>query len=141
MLWKSLNKFDIRLYMAYPPIPFPRERDQVIVEIIFSHDLTFNMVKSLNRCRGAPETIFPSDITTADGRYLEHFICNPGGKTSRSHYKFPLEQPTREDWDHWMNFWHSFTMTGGRPKVPLGRWSNKTHQKWKCYYNQGKDEL
>jgi hypothetical protein len=25
--------------------------------------------------------------------------------------------------------------------VPLGRWSNKTHHKWKWYYNKGKDEL
>jgi hypothetical protein len=62
MLWRSLNKYDIMLYMAYSPIPFPRERDQVIIEIIFSHDLTFNMVKSLNRCRGAFEAIFLSDI-------------------------------------------------------------------------------
>jgi hypothetical protein len=46
MLWKSLNKFNIMLYMAYSPIPFSRERDQVIMEIIFSHDLTFNVVKA-----------------------------------------------------------------------------------------------
>jgi hypothetical protein len=32
-------------------------------------------------------------------------------------------------------------MTGGKLKVPLGRWSNKTHWKWKWYYNKGKDEL
>ncbi len=129
ILWKSLNKFDITLYIAYSPILFPRERDQVIMEIIFSHDLTFNMVKSLNRCRGAFEAIFLSDITTADGRYLEHFIFDPGRKTSQSLYKFPLKQPTREDWGRWMNFWHSFTATGEKLKVPLGRWSNKTHQK------------
>jgi hypothetical protein len=115
MLWKSLNKFNHSL------IPFPRERDQVIMEIIFSHNLIFNVVKSLNRCRGPLETIFLSDITTADGRYLEHFIFDPGGKTSRSQYKFFLEQPTREDWGCWMNFWHSFTTMGGKFKVPLGR--------------------
>jgi hypothetical protein len=62
------------------PIPFPRESNQVIIEIIFSHNLTFNMVKSLNRCRGALEAISLSDITKADGRYLEHFIFDPGGK-------------------------------------------------------------
>ena len=32
-------------------------------------------------------------------------------------------------------------MTGGKLKVPLGRWSNKTHWKWKWYYKKGKDEL
>jgi hypothetical protein len=40
-----------------------------------------------------------------------------------------------------MNFWHSFTTTGGKLKVPLGRWSNKTHRKWKWYYNKGRDKL
>ncbi len=25
--------------------------------------------------------------------------------------------------------------------MPLGSWSNKTHQKWRWYYNKGKDEL
>jgi hypothetical protein len=25
--------------------------------------------------------------------------------------------------------------------VPLGRWTNKTHWKWKWYYNKGKDKL
>jgi hypothetical protein len=70
MLWKSLNKFNIMLYMVFPPIPFPRERDQVIMEIIFSLDLIFNTVKSPNRCRGALKAIVLSDITTADGRSL-----------------------------------------------------------------------
>ncbi len=70
------------------------------------------------------------DITTADRKYLEHFIFNPGGKTSQSHYKFPQEQPRREGWDQ-----------GGKLNMPLGRWSNKTHQKWTWFYNQGKDEL
>jgi hypothetical protein len=82
MLWKPLHKVNVTLYMAYSPIPFPREKDQVIMEIIFSHDLTFNAVKILNRCRGAFEANFLSDITTADGRYLEHFIFK---KTSQSH--------------------------------------------------------
>jgi hypothetical protein len=26
-------------------------------------------------------------------------------------------------------------------KVPLGRWSNKTQQKWKWYYNKGNNEV
>jgi hypothetical protein len=127
--------------MAYTSIPPPRERDQVIMERIFSHNLSFSKVKSINRCRGTLEAIFLLDITTADIRYLKHFIFNPGGKSSQSHYKFPREQPTREDWDRSINFWHSFATTGGKVKVPLGRWSNKTHQKWKWYYNKGKEKL
>ncbi len=128
--------------MVYPSILPPQERDQVIMDgVIFSHNLAFREVNSINRYRGALEIIFLSDITTAEGRYLKHFIFGPGGKTSQLHYKFPREQPTREDWDQLINFWHSFATTGGKLNVPLGRWSNKTHWKWKWFYNQGKDEL
>jgi hypothetical protein len=50
------------------------------MEIIFSHNLALSRVNSINRCRGALEAIFLSDITTADRRYLKHFAFNPGGK-------------------------------------------------------------
>ncbi len=33
MLWQTLHYFDIHLYMAYPSITLPRERDQVLMEI------------------------------------------------------------------------------------------------------------
>jgi hypothetical protein len=60
------------------------------------------------------EAHFLLDITTADGKYLEYFVFNPGGNTKQSHYTFPWEQPTKQDWDGWMNFWHAFTITGGK---------------------------
>jgi hypothetical protein len=79
MLWKSLHRFNIMLYMAHTFIPPPRERDQVIMEIIFSNNLAFSKVKSISRCRGALKTIFLTKIMTVDGKYLEHFIFDPGG--------------------------------------------------------------
>jgi hypothetical protein len=39
MLWRTLNNFDIHLYMAYPSIAPPRERDLVLMEIFASLDL------------------------------------------------------------------------------------------------------
>ncbi len=113
MLWKLLHKFDITLYMAYPSIPFPQERDEVMMEITFSYNLPPDIIKSINRYRDAIEVPFLSNITTADGKYFKHFIFDPGKKMSQLHYKFPQEQPNIEDWDHWINFWHGFTNTGG----------------------------
>jgi hypothetical protein len=97
MIWKSLHYFDITLYMSYPTIPPPRECDQVIMEIIFLHDLDATTIKGLNRCRGSLEALFHSDITTADGKYLEHFVFDPGGSAKHLQYTFPREQPTRQD--------------------------------------------
>ncbi len=71
MLWKSLHHFNIQLYMSFLTIPNPREQDQVIMDIFFLQDLGSDDIKSLNRCRGAMKAIFLSDLSTADGRYLE----------------------------------------------------------------------
>ncbi len=73
------------------------------------------------------KAIFLSDISTADSKYLENFVFNPGVATAGSKYIFPQEKPTREDWDTWIDFWHGYTTTGGKLKMPLGNWNNATH--------------
>ena len=141
MLWRTLTHFDIHLHMAFSSIAPPRERDQVLMDIIASHDLDRETVRSLNRCRVALESLFLSDISTADGKYLEDFVFNPGGRGRSSKYKFPREVPTRGDWDRWSNFWHSYTATGNALHVPLGNWINPTHRVWKWHYNAATDDL
>jgi hypothetical protein len=85
--------------------------------------------------------IFLSDSTTADGKYLEHFVFHTGMATASSMYIFPREKPTRDNWDHWIDFWHSYTTTGGKLKVPLGRWSNPTHRVRQWFYKKEDDNL
>jgi hypothetical protein len=118
MLWKLLHHFNITLLMSFPTIELPREQDQVIMEIIFSHSLNPPNIARLNRCRVYLQVLFLSDITTADGKYLEHFIFDPGGTTKRSQYTFPQEKLLKQDWDRWINFWHEHTTTGGKLKSP-----------------------
>ena len=133
MLWRTLNHFDIAP---------PRERDLVLMDIFASRDLDREAVLSLNRCRVSLESIFLSDISTADGKYLEDFfVFNPGGRGQSSKFKFPCEVPTRGDWDSWFNFWHSYTATGNTLHVPLGNWTNPTHRIWKWHYNAATDDL
>ena len=90
--------------MECASIMLPRERDQVNMELIIGKNLDKNTIRSLSKCRGALEIIFLSDMTTADRRYLEQFVFNPGGKVSWSKYKFPQESPTKKDWKVWFNF-------------------------------------
>ncbi len=47
MLWRLLQHFDIHLHMGFNKIPFPRERDQVIMEIFFAADLSLEAIGSL----------------------------------------------------------------------------------------------
>jgi hypothetical protein len=79
-------------------------------------------------------------MTTADGRYLEQFVFNPGSKVARSKYKFPRKSPAKKDWDAWFNFWHDFTATGDKLHTPLGAWIAPTHRSWIWYYNSSTDD-
>jgi hypothetical protein len=75
--------------MESQSILLPRERDQVVMKILFEKKVATNTIRSLSQCRGALDIIFLSDMTTANGQYLEQFVFDPGGQTSRSTYKFP----------------------------------------------------
>ncbi len=127
--------------MESQPIFLPRERDQVVMEIMFGKKLAKNMIRSLSRCRGAIEIIFLSDMTTADGRYLNRFVFDLGGQTSRSKYKFPQENPTRGDWEVWFNFWHKHTATGDKLHTPHGKWLAPTHRIWRWFYSPANSNL
>ncbi len=120
MLWRLLYHFNIHLHMECVKIPSPRERDQVVMELIIGKVLDRKTIGSLSRCRGPIEIIFLSDMTTADGRYLEQFAFKPGSKVAWSNYKFPRESPSKKDWDAWFDFWHDYTATGDKLHTPLG---------------------
>jgi hypothetical protein len=64
--------------MSFLDIALPRKQDKAIMEIIMSQDLDPEEIKRINRCRVFLKAIFLSDITTADGKYLEHFSFKPG---------------------------------------------------------------
>jgi hypothetical protein len=121
-------------------IPLPRERDQVVMELIFGKNLDKNTMRSLSRCRGALEITFLSDITTADGRYSEQFVFNPGGNVLRSKYKFPRESPTKKDWEVRFDFWHDFTATRDKLHTPLGIWMAR-NRRWVWYYEISNNDL
>jgi hypothetical protein len=141
MLWRSLHYFNIHLHMERQPIPLPRERDQVVMEIMFGKNLATNTIRSLSQCRGDIEIIVLLDMTTADGQYLEHFVFTPGGWTSRTKYKFPQENPMRGDWEVWFNFWHKHVATGDKLLIPLGKWLSLTHRIWRWFYSPTNNNL
>ncbi len=141
MLWQSLDSFKIQLHMKFPTIPTPRERDQVIMEIVLDRVSSPAEIKSINRCQGMLQCIFLSDVVTADGRYLKSFVFDPGPFKRRSNYRFPQECPSQKDWETWFEFWHSYVLTGDKLEVPLGVWINPTHRKWLWYTTPTDEKL
>jgi hypothetical protein len=80
-------------------------------------------------------------MTTAYGHYLEQFVFDPGGRVSRSKYKFPQEIPAKKDWEVWFNFWHDYTATRDKLHTPLGKWIAPTHRRWIWYYDRSSNDL
>ena len=140
MLWQSLDRFTIELHMKHPTIPPPRVRDQVIMEIVLEIIYSTAEIQSINRCRGMLQCIFLSDVVTADGRYLESFVFDPGSFRSWSKYRFPQECPSQQYWEKWFKFCHSYTLMVDKLDISLGTWINPTHRKW-LWYTAPTDDL
>jgi hypothetical protein len=79
-------------------------------------------------------------MVTADGKYFESFVFNPDPFKRRFTYRFPPENPTKGDCDKWFTFWHHYTTTGGKLRVPLGQWIHPTHRKW-TWFSSSINEL
>ena len=141
MLWGSLQHFNVDIYMRYDPILSPREHDELVMNIIMATGMSKAWKASMNRCRGYLGVMFLSDMSTADGKYLEQFTFDPKENSTRSSYKFPREEPTTADWKRWCSFWADFATTGRRLTADLGKWLNPTHRTWRWYYNEEKDDL
>ena len=136
MLWRSLRYYQVGIHIKYDDIPYPRGKDQLVMEVIMASISSKAAVQSLNRCRCYLGALFLSDITTADGKYLEQFVFEQTANSVKSTYKFPREEPTRSDWTRWRNFWTSYTTVGRRLHEELGKWKNPSHRTWRWYYKK-----
>ena len=121
MMWRSLQYYQVRINMKYKEIPYPREIDKVVMDIIVAAGLTRVEICSLNRCRCFLRAIFLSDMATADGKYIKQFFLDPQENSTKSKYKFPREEPTKTDWTWWTKFWLNCTATGKRLQTDLGK--------------------
>ena len=98
-------------------------------------------ILSISRCKRALKCMFLSDIVTADGHKLEHYIFDPGGNSFDSTYHFPREQPTNKDWEQWSSFWNSYIDEGGVIPSPLEQWQHPSHRIWEWFYEETKKVL
>ena len=104
VLWRTLNASEIEMHLQFTDIPFPRQRDQVIMEIAQQRTNNKEEILSMSRWKGALQCMFLSDIVKADGHKLEHYVFDPGGESFDYRYHFPKEKRTQRDWEYWTNF-------------------------------------
>ncbi len=96
---------------------------------------------TLNRCRLFLRVISLSDITTADGLYLNSSILpaphkRPTGSLCRSNFDWPSQGTLpQQSWTLWRDCLIDTFCAGdnGRLMKPLGTWSNTDHTRWDWY--------
>ena len=122
--WQAFDKFNCRMFLSYPTIPFPRERDHVLTTFYQQNSNDPQMVnfRSFQRCRISVKAIFLSDIVSPDGRMIEDRYLFPQDfhQPPLSEYDFAEERPSKEDWEVWVEFWDSVTYPGFVLPTALG---------------------
>ena len=130
-VWERTQRYNIQLLLDYPTLRLPREHDCTLTNLFISENVSKSERIQLNRCRIALRAIFLSDITSACGRRLEHWVLTHDvalGRTST--FTFPREYPTPDDWNVWTEFWKGWICKDSTLPVPLGNWIAPTHQRW-----------
>ena len=109
----------------------PRENDRFIMDIFYARGYSTNALKAINRCRIHLRVITISDICTYDGQTICHEIWNmiPPRESS---WEWSLQiMPAKKDRNIWFNAIRSLVNVDGKLSEPLGKWTEKTHQRWK----------
>ena len=133
-VWERCHQMNLQFYLSYDIIRFPRENDIELITLFLQHGFSGMTLRQMNRCRLALKAIFLSDIVTAGGRQLEHWVR--GDKLGRqSRLTFAREEPTHQDWEQWDLFWTGWLHRNNSIPSPLGPWLHKSHQKWDWYYD------
>ena len=142
MLWRTAEMTSVNIQMRYDEIPFPREGDELLMDVFDSTDPSEDDMKSFCRVRCSLGALFLSDIATSDGRKLEDFALSKDSHGDvNSSYRFPRECPTDRDWQVWHNFWSGYTDTGFALVSRLGAWKHPTHRTWVWFLDKDSGDL
>lgn len=142
-LWQMLDYFNFQLHLAYPTLDIPRDGDIALIAIYLRLRPHAKDFISWNRVRLFLRAIFLSDITTADGKYIDPLYLHGPVDEYRpmSSYDFPEERPSHYDWNVWTSFWSEYTLENDTLPRPLGRWLAPSHRQHEWFYQADADIL
>ena len=102
--YNSKNK--IELNIPHSHLQAQRHNDKALMELAYNYTRQQKKLRSINKVRMLHEIVHLSDITTANGQYLEPlFLLNDPIPDSRNEYIWPAKHHvTNEDFNIWRQF-------------------------------------
>ena len=121
ILWEGLWYYGFLVYLFYPTIPLPRERDALMVDLFLAAWYSGEELHHLNCVRLYLQMLFLSDIVLANRRQVDKsYLTPPSTQVDCSRYTFPWEEPTAADWTEWMAFWTRYLTSASSSLILLG---------------------
>ena len=149
-LWERIQHFHIDLQIDYKVLPMPRTNDECIMERCVDDGVRGAELASINRVRKYQESLFLSDIVTADGRKLEQEYLYDWQQSAeyefgkhRSQFEFGRECPSEADWNTWSLYWSRQCHGCAHHTLPcgLGGWRAASPRIWRVFYDEDDDRL
>ena len=128
-LWERIQYFKIDIKMEYPTLKPPRENDKCIMEKLVKQGVRGSKLVSLNRVCKHQESIFISDIATANGKRVDPIYFFSWQESyervlgkRRSRFIYGEERPSDKDWKNWRKTLSSKTLGYQILVRDLGKW-------------------
>ena len=143
--WEALDSTSLQLKGPLPLLGILRDGDLHLMDIFVANNFSGHDLFQLNLCRMYLQAITLADITTADGRYLEHAAWH-GTHFRNSPHEWPRPgKPSQACWNIWRValrqcflplYSHSLKLTN-----PLGEWHSPTNDSWEWWYSPSDNRL
>jgi hypothetical protein len=132
--WRFAQEYDIEITDDIPDFAPPRQDDQLLIPLFGNYGFRGNELVLLNQCRLFLRVLWLSDLTTADGCYLErHAIAAPFSISIKRNYVYPHQgYPSQEAWTLWRRAMNNLCMSDRPTKLkhPLGPWIDRKAIRW-----------
>jgi len=86
----TMQENSLQLFIPYQWIPpLQRQQDQYIMDIAHRFTQNTTILRHLNHCRLYLQAYTISDISTFNGKQIEHWICSPSSSRRTSKWRWP----------------------------------------------------
>lgn len=120
-----LREYQLSLKVNIPFPPLQRQKDQYLMDLVYTHDYPKKIISNINQCRLFLQVLTISDITTVDGKYIDLTCYEHKSATRRNQRSFhqPRKKPNKSIWHYWTTWVNTLTYANSRRlRYPLGEW-------------------
>ena len=141
-----MRKHELGLQDPLPSLVLYRQHDRHLMNRFINEGYTGKHLALLKVCREALRVNTLSEITTADGKYLEQWALKGRPQDVTNKYQWPRQPtPKKAHWVAWESaLIHCFAdlySTEKKLRRPLGPWTGAAKKDWNWFYSEAEQRV